>query len=217
VRKVAIIVAGGKGVRMNSDIPKQFILLNSTPVLMHTISKFSHLDEVILVVPKTQKEYWNSLCKTHNFNIPHTIVEGGKTRFHSVKNGLEKVDNNSTVAIHDGVRPLISSKLINSLITETKNGVGGIPILPVKDSIRKVEGENSIHIDKSNLFKVQTPQCFLSTDIKEAYTQSFSDTFTDDASVFESNGGRITTLLGEEKNLKITTKEDLKIAELFIQ
>jgi 2-C-methyl-D-erythritol 4-phosphate cytidylyltransferase len=217
VRKVAIIVAGGKGVRMNSDIPKQFILLNSTPVLMHTISKFSHLDEVILVVPKTQKEYWNSLCKTHNFNIPHTIVEGGKTRFHSVKNGLEKVDNNSTVAIHDGVRPLISAKLINSLITETKNGVGGIPILPVKDSIRKVEGENSIHIDKSNLFKVQTPQCFLSTDIKEAYTQSFSDTFTDDASVFESNGGRITTLLGEEKNLKITTKEDLKIAELFIQ
>ena len=217
MRKVAIIVAGGKGVRMNSDIPKQFILLNSTPVLMHTISKFSHLDEVILVVPKTQKEYWNSLCETHNFNIPHTIVEGGKTRFHSVKNGLEKVDNNSTVAIHDGVRPLISSKLINSLITETKNGVGGIPILPIKDSIRKVEGENSIHIDKSNLFKVQTPQCFLSTDIKEAYTQSFSDTFTDDASVFESNGGRITTLLGEEKNLKITTKEDLKIAELFIQ
>ena len=217
MRKVAIIVAGGKGVRMNSDIPKQFILLNSTPVLMHTISKFSHLDEVILVVPKTQKEYWNSLCKTHNFNIPHTIVEGGKTRFHSVKNGLEKVDNNSTVAIHDGVRPLISAKLINSLITETKNGVGGIPILPIKDSIRKVEGENSIHIDKSNLFKVQTPQCFLSTDIKEAYTQSFSDTFTDDASVFESNGGRITTLLGEEKNLKITTKEDLKIAELFIQ
>jgi 2-C-methyl-D-erythritol 4-phosphate cytidylyltransferase len=217
VRKVAIIVAGGKGVRMNSDIPKQFILLNSTPVLMHTISKFSHLDEVILVVPKTQKEYWNSLCKTHNFNIPHTIVEGGKTRFHSVKNGLEKVNNNSIVAIHDAVRPLISIKLINSLITETKNGVGGIPILPVKDSIRKVEGENSIHIDKSNLFKVQTPQCFLSTDIKEAYTQSFSDTFTDDASVFESNGGRITTLLGEEKNLKITTKEDLKIAELFIQ
>jgi 2-C-methyl-D-erythritol 4-phosphate cytidylyltransferase len=217
VRKVAIIVAGGKGVRMNSDIPKQFLLLNSTPVLMHTISKFSHLEEVILVVPKTQKEYWNSLCKTHNFNIPHTIVEAGKTRFHSVKNGLEKVDNNSIVAIHDGVRPLISSKLINSLITETKNGVGGIPILPVKDSIRKVEGENSIHIDKSNLFKVQTPQCFLSTDIKKAYTQSFSDNFTDDASVFESNGGRITTLLGEEKNLKITTKEDLKIAELFIQ
>jgi 2-C-methyl-D-erythritol 4-phosphate cytidylyltransferase len=216
VRKVAIIVAGGKGVRMNSNIPKQFILLNSTPVLMHTISKFSHLDEVILVVPKTQKEYWNSLCKTHNFNIPHTIVEGGKTRFHSVKNGLEKVNNNSIVAIHDGVRPLISTKLINSLITEPKNGIGVIPILPVKDSIRKVKGENSIHIDRSNLYKVQTPQCFLSSDMKEAYTQAFSDTFTDDASIFEANGGKINTLLGEEKNLKITTKEDLKIAELFL-
>ena len=216
MRKVTIIVAGGNGVRMNSDIPKQFLLLNSTPVLMHTISKFSHLDEVILVVPKTQKEYWNLLCKTHNFNSPHTIVEGGETRFHSVKNGLEKVDNNSIVAIHDAVRPLISIKLINSLITETKNGVGVIPIIPVKDSIRKVERENSIHIDRSNLYKVQTPQCFLSVYIKEAYTQEFSDTFTDDASVLESNGGKIVTILGEEKNLKLTTEEDFKIAELFL-
>jgi 2-C-methyl-D-erythritol 4-phosphate cytidylyltransferase len=216
VRKVAIIVAGGKGVRMNSDIPKQFLLLNSTPVLMHTISKFSHLDEVILVVPKTQKEYWNSLCKTHNFNIPHTIVEGGKTRFHSVKNGLEKVNNNSIVAIHDAVRPLISIKLINSLITETKNGVGVIPIIPFKDSIRKVEGENSIHIDRSNFYKVQTPQCFLSDEIKEAYDQEYSEKFTDDASVLESNYGKIVTILGEEKNLKLTTEEDFKIAELFL-
>ena len=159
---------------MNSDIPKQFILLNSTPVLMHTITKFSHLDEVILVVPKIQKDYWNSLCKTHNFNIPHTIVEGGKTRFHSVKNGLEKVNNNSIVAIHDGVRPLISTALINSLVGKIKRGIGVIPVIPVKDSIRKVEGENSTHIDRSNLYKVQTPQCFLSTDIKEAYTQDFS-------------------------------------------
>ncbi len=201
---------------MNSDIPKQFLLLNSTPVLMHTISKFSHLDEVILVVPKTQKEYWNSLCKTHNFNIPHTIVEGGKTRFHSVKNGLEKVNNNSIVAIHDAVRPLISIKLINSLITETKNGVGVIPIIPFKDSIRKVEGENSIHIDRSNFYKVQTPQCFLSDEIKEAYDQEYSEKFTDDASVLESNYGKIVTILGEEKNLKLTTEEDFKIAELFL-
>ena len=200
---------------MNSDIPKQFILLNSTPVLMHTITKFSHLDEVILVVPKIQKDYWNSLCKTHNFNIPHTIVEGGKTRFHSVKNGLEKVNNNSIVAIHDGVRPLISTALINSLVGKIKSGIGVIPVIPVKDSIRKVEGENSTHIDRSNLYKVQTPQCFLSTDIKEAYTQDFSATFTDDASVFEANGGKINTLFGEERNLKITTQQDLNIAEIL--
>ena len=216
MNKVAIIVAGGQGIRMNSDIPKQFLLINSTPVLMHTISKFSHLDQVILVVPKTQKEYWNSLCKTHNFNIPHTIVEGGKTRFHSVKNGLEKVDNNSIVAIHDAVRPLISIELINSLITETIKGVAVIPIIPVKDSIRKVEGENSIHINRSNLYKVQTPQCFLSDEIKEAYAQEYSEKFTDDASVLESNGGKIVTILGEEKNLKITTDEDFKIVELFL-
>jgi len=216
MKKVAIIVAGGQGIRMNSDIPKQFLLLNSSPVLIHTLLKFSHLDEIILVLPEIQIEYWNQLCKSHNFTIPHIIVEGGITRFHSVKNGLEKVDNNSIVAIHDGVRPLVSKKLINNLISEVKEGVGGIAVVPIKDSIRKLEGTNSIHIDRNTLYKVQTPQCFLSDDIKKAYTKEYSDTFTDDASVFEANGGEINTLLGEEKNLKVTTEEDLKIAELFL-
>ena len=217
MQKVALIVAGGKGERMNADIPKQFLLLNGTPILMHTLKQFSHFEEIVLVLPHSQFDYWQELCITYNFTQKHTLVAGGTTRFYSVKNGLEKIDENSVIAIHDGVRPLISTKLIDSLITKTKNGVGIIPIVPLKDSIRKVEGENSTHLDRSNLYKVQTPQCFLSTDIKEAYTQEFSDTFTDDASVFEAKGGRITTLLGEEKNLKITTKEDLKIAELFIQ
>jgi len=217
MRKVALIVAGGKGKRMNTSIPKQFLLLNNLPVVMHILKKFSHFEKTILVLPQSQFNYWEELCNTHNFTQLHTLVEGGKTRFHSVRNGLKKIDNNTIIAIHDGVRPLISTKLIDSLMTETKNGVGIIPIVPVKDSIRKVEGENSIHIDRSNLYKVQTPQCFLSTDIKEAYTQEFSDTFTDDASVFEAKGGRIATLLGEEKNLKITTKEDLTIANKFMQ
>ena len=217
MRKVALIVAGGKGKRMNTSIPKQFLLLNNLPVVMHILKKFSHFEKTILVLPQSQFNYWEELCNTHNFTQPHTLVEGGKTRFHSVRNGLKKIDNNTIIAIHDGVRPLISTKLIDSLMTETKNGVGIIPIVPVKDSIRKVEGENSIHIDRSNLYKVQTPQCFLSADIKEAYTQEFSDTFTDDASVFEAKGGRIATLLGEEKNLKITTKEDLTIANKFMQ
>ena len=217
MRKVALIVAGGKGKRMNTSIPKQFLLLNNLPVVMHILKKFSHFEKTILVLPQSQFNYWEELCNTHNFTQPHTLVEGGKTRFHSVRNGLKKIDKNTIIAIHDGVRPLISTKLIDSLMTETKNGVGIIPIVPVKDSIRKVEGENSIHIDRSNLYKVQTPQCFLSADIKEAYTQEFSDTFTDDASVFEAKGGRIATLLGEEKNLKITTKEDLTIANKFMQ
>ena len=217
MQKVALIVAGGKGDRMNADIPKQFLLLKGTPILMHTLKQFSHFEEIVLVLPHSQFDYWQELCITYNFTQKHTLVPGGTTRFYSVKNGLEKIEENSVIAIHDGVRPLISKKLIDSLITKTKHGVGVIPIVPVKDSIRKVKGENSVHLDRSNLYKVQTPQCFLSTDIKEAYTQEFSDTFTDDASVFEANGGKINTLLGEEKNLKITTREDLTIANEFIQ
>ena len=213
---VALIVAGGKGERMNADIPKQFLLLNGIPILMHTLKQFSHFEETVLVLPISQFEYWKELCNTYNFQKQHTLVSGGKTRFQSVKNGLEKIADNTIVAIHDGVRPLISTTLIDSLVAETKSGIGVIPIVPVKDSIRKVEGENSVHVDRSNLFKVQTPQCFLSADIQKAYTQDFSDTFTDDASVFESNGGKINTLLGEEKNLKITTEEDLKIASILI-
>ena len=215
MQKVALIVAGGKGERMNTDIPKQFLLLNGTPILIHTLKQFSHFEEIVLVLPYSQFEYWRELCSTYNFTQKHVLVAGGTSRFYSVKNGLEKIDENSVIAIHDGVRPLISTKLIDSLITETKSGIGIIPIVPVKDSIRKLEGENSTHIDRSNLYKVQTPQCFLSTDIKEAYTQDFSVNFTDDASVFEANGGKINTLLGEEKNLKITTQEDLNIAEIL--
>jgi len=216
MQKVALIVAGGKGERMNADIPKQFLLLKGLPILIHTLKQFSHFEEIVLVLPPTQFEYWEALCKTHNFKQQHTLVAGGKTRFHSVKNGLDRIADNAIVAIHDGVRPLISAALINSLVAETKSGIGVIPIVPVKDSIRKVEDENSTHIDRSNLFKVQTPQCFLSADIKKAYAQDFKDTFTDDASVFEANDGKINTLLGEEKNLKITTKEDLKIASILV-
>jgi len=213
---VALIVAGGKGERMNADIPKQFLLLNGTPILMHTLKQFSHFEAIVLVLPPTQFEYWQELCKKYNFRQQHALVAGGKTRFHSVKNGLDRIADNTIVAIHDGVRPLISTSLINDLVAETKSGIGVIPIVPVKDSIRKLEGENSVHVNRSNLFGVQTPQCFLSADIQKAYTQDFSDTFTDDASVFEANGGKINTLLGEEKNLKITTEEDLNIASILI-
>ena len=212
---VALLVAGGKGERMNADIPKQFLLLNGTPILMHTLKQFSHFEEIVLVLPPSQFKYWQELCNTYNFRQKHTLVAGGITRFHSVKNGLEKIADNTIVAIHDGVRPLISTSLINDLVSETKSGIGVIPIIPIKDSIRKVEGENSVHVDRNNLFKVQTPQCFLSADIKKAYTQDFSNTFTDDASVFEANGGKINTLLGEENNLKITTEKDLKIIAIL--
>ncbi len=213
MKKVALIVAGGKGNRMNADIPKQFLLLCGLPILMHTIKQFSHFEQIVLVLPPSQFDYWNKLCTEYNFTQKHTLIAGGLNRFGSVKNGLRTIDNNCIVAIHDGVRPLISRTLIDKLITATKKEIGIVPVVPVKDSLRKVEGNNSKAVSRSSLFKVQTPQCFFASTIKDAYTQNFSLFFTDDASVLESNGGKISTLLGEEKNLKITTEEDLKIAE----
>jgi len=215
MKKVALIVAGGKGERMNASIAKQFLLLHGTPILMHTLKQFSHFEEIVLVLPPFQFEYWKELCDTYNFTQKHTLVSGGETRFQSVKNGLVRIADNTIIAIHDGVRPLISTTLIDNLVAESKSGIGVIPIVPVKDSYRKVDGGESIQIDRNNLFKVQTPQCFLSADIKEAYNQNYSSIFTDDASVFESHGGKINTLLGEEKNLKITNEEDLKIVEIL--
>ena len=215
MQKIALIVAGGKGERMNTSIPKQFLLLHGKPILMHTLKQFSHFEEIVLVLPLFQFEYWKELCSSYNFIQKHTLVAGGETRFHSVKNGLVRIANNTIVAIHDGVRPLTSTKLINNLVAKSKNGIGVIPIIPVKDSYRKVEKGESIQIERNNLFKVQTPQCFISNDIKKAYTQNYLSIFTDDASVFEANGGKINTLLGEENNLKITTEKDLKIIEIL--
>jgi 2-C-methyl-D-erythritol 4-phosphate cytidylyltransferase len=216
VKKNALIVAGGIGERMNTTTPKQFLLLKEIPILMHTLKQFSHFEKIILVLPNTQFDYWDSLCKLYNFTLKYTLVAGGKTRFQSVKNGLEKVDSNSIVAIHDGVRPLVSTSLINRVISKAKEGAGSIPIIPVKDSIREVYGENSTHLDRSHLYKVQTPQCFLSSNIKDAYAQEYSEEFTDDASVFETNGGKINTILGEIKNIKVTSEEDLRIINSFL-
>ena len=217
MQKVALIVAGGKGERMNSKIPKQFLLLNNLPILMHTIKKFANFEKTVLVLPKAHFEYWYGLCKQYHFNEQHDLVVGGANRFQSVKNGLKKIDDKSIVMIHDGVRPIVSQSLLKILIKHSKKGIGVVPVLPIKDSIRRVEGEKSKHIARKNIYQVQTPQCFMSNDIKNAYKVKFSDFFTDDASVFENIGGKITTVVGDKKNLKITTKEDLKVAEIFIR
>ena len=217
MKKIALIVAGGKGERINADIPKQFLLLNNLPILMHTLNAFTDFDKRILVLPQSQIENWKTLCGEYNFALKHMLVAGGINRFGSVKNGLRKVDEGSIVAIHDGVRPLISKNLTNKLIATTKKGIGVVPVVPVKDSLRKVDGNNSKAVSRSSLYKVQTPQCFFASTIKDAYKQNFSLFFTDDASVLESNGGKIITILGEGKNIKITTKEDLRIAEVFMQ
>ena len=170
-----------------------------------------------LVLPKKQFNYWNELCETNNFNEKYTLVAGGKSRFHSVKNGLKKIPEKCVVVIHDGVRPIVSECLINRLLDAVKKGVGSIPVIPVENSIRKITGTRSKHISREKLYLVQTPQCFFGIDIKTAYRQDFCDSFTDDASVLEKNEGTIEAVMGDKKNIKITTSEDLAIAKLFMQ
>ena len=216
MKKIAIIVAGGKGLRMNSKTPKQFLLINKRPLLMYTLERFIDFDTIILVLPKQQIKKWSVLCKKYHFDINHIIAEGGKSRFHSVKNGLRKVDNNSIVAIHDGVRPLVSKNIINNLLSKIKPGFGTIPILPIKDSIKKIEKKSSENINREYLYRIQTPQCFISSDIKKSYAKRFSKNFTDDSSVFQSSLGKIKTIAGEEKNIKITTQEDVQIASALL-
>ena len=217
MRKLALILAGGKGKRMDSNIPKQFMLLNGIPVLMHTLQKFKDFESITLVLPKNHFQYWYNLCEKYNFNVKHDLVEGGNTRYHSVKNGLQKLRSkgNDIVAIHDGVRPFISKKTLNLLVKAVKKNNGVIPILPVKESIRKVCNKISENLNREYLFNVQTPQCFNVSEIKKAYNQQYKKKFTDDASVFENFGGEIITFEGEEKNIKITTKIDLKLATIL--
>jgi len=216
VKKYVIIAAGGSGNRMCSNTPKQFCLLNNKPIVIHTMERFYTTDkkfEIILILPKNQILNWKNLCIKNNFNVRHTIVAGGKNRFESIKNGLKKVPKKGIVLIHDGVRPLISSGLIKSLIKIGIKNECVVPIIPIKDSVRKLEGNTSKAIDRSNLFSVQTPQCFKSELIKKAYKQTYCSFFTDDASVYESIGGMVTLIEGEESNIKITNKEDLKIVK----
>lgn len=213
-----VIVAGGKGLRMGSEIPKQFLLLKNKPVLMHTIERFYNWDnlcEIILVLPSDQHDYWKELCIQYQFNIPLKITKGGATRFHSVKNGLGLASGN-TIGIHDGVRPLVSNATINNCFNTAAKKGNAIPCLPINDSLRKQEGEINFMVDRSQFFQIQTPQVFQSELIKKAFTQDFSEAFTDDASVIEKAGQPVFLVDGNEENIKITRPSDLKIAEIFI-
>lgn len=220
MKRFAVIVAGGKGLRMGSDIPKQFLILNGMPVLMHTIQKFSqiNLDQIILVLPASQFKYWEELKVQYNFTIPHLLVKGGETRFHSVKNGLDQItDFNSLVAIHDGVRPMIQKNIIEqSFVAAEKFGNSILAIKP-KDSIRKQELLENHSVNRNNYYLIQTPQTFQSALIKEAYEKAEDDNFTDDASVLEGVlKHKIHLIQGDENNIKITSPVDLKIASVLL-
>jgi 2-C-methyl-D-erythritol 4-phosphate cytidylyltransferase len=216
----AIIVAGGQGLRMGHELPKQFIEVLGLPILMHTINKFDRVfgndDQIILVLPESHVAFWESLCAKHTFNVSHQIAFGGKTRFDSVKNGLNLCSNSGIVGIHDGVRPLISESLIASCYDHASKNGSALPVHAISQSLRKVDGDSSQPLDRTGVVEVQTPQCFRVDRIKTAYDTEFQAAFTDDATVFELAGNSVSLMTGEATNLKITTPSDLKIAEAIL-
>jgi 2-C-methyl-D-erythritol 4-phosphate cytidylyltransferase len=221
MNKYALIVAGGKGLRMGSEIPKQFILLKGMPVLMHTLKAFRSIDEIqlVLVLPEDQINYWKQLCLKHNFELPHQIVKGGETRFESVKNGLKVItDLDALVAIHDGVRPLVPISVIKESYKVAQEKGSALTVIPLKDSIRKQTEKGSISLNRSEYYLVQTPQTFKVDIIKNAYhSASNINNFTDDASVLEASGVQIELVQGDYKNIKITTPEDLLFADAMLK
>ena len=216
----AIIVAGGKGQRMKSSVPKQFIELSGKPILMRTIEKFYSAKSsinIILVLPKSHHSVWATLCQKHYFNIPHQVCEGGISRFQSVKNGLQLCIEESIIAVHDGVRPLVNPDLILNLYKEAESKHAVIPVCPVIESIRKVDGDESKALNRSQYYSVQTPQCFSSDLLHKAYQQKEQLNFTDDASVVEALGEKVGLFEGENTNIKITTPADLLLAEAILK
>ena len=231
-----IIVAGGKGLRMGSDIPKQFLPIGGKPVLMRTLERFREYSadlQIILVLPEAQQDYWKELCKQYHFPLPATtplpqqggagggsylLANGGQTRFHSVQNGLALVpdDAEGVVGVHDGVRPFPSIEVIRNCYETARTAKAVIPVIPVVETVRHLENEGSVTVPRGEYKLVQTPQTFDIQLLKAANRQPYNDGFTDDASVVESYGHAITLVEGNRENIKITTPYDMKIAEVLI-
>lgn len=214
-----IVVAGGKGLRMGSDLPKQFIPINGVPVLMRTIKAFYDFDnfiKIIVVLAPYYRDYWAYLCKQYSFSIPHIITEGGETRFHSVKNGLDFVDK-GLVAVHDAARPFVSKDLIKTIFDAAHKQLAVIPVTSVTDSLRLLTDDSSSKIVDRSIYRlVQTPQVFEVGLLKKAYNIDFKAEFTDDASVVEYMGQQIHLVEGERTNIKITTPFDLDLAQVIV-
>ncbi|HTD99551.1 MAG TPA: 2-C-methyl-D-erythritol 4-phosphate cytidylyltransferase [Mucilaginibacter sp.] len=216
----AIIVAGGSGSRMQSSVPKQFLLLNGMPVLMHTINAFYKCQtqpQLIVVLPPDSHDYWNELCSEHNFTIPHQLVNGGETRFHSVKNGIGLIDDeDSIIAVHDAVRPLINGTIIDESYECAIQYGNAIVAIKSRDSVRQIKDNRSVSLVRDEIYLIQTPQTFQSAQLKKAYQQPFHVNFTDDASVVEQTGVNINLINGSYQNIKITFPEDIAIAEFLL-
>jgi 2-C-methyl-D-erythritol 4-phosphate cytidylyltransferase len=220
MKKHVIIVAGGSGTRMHTETPKQFLNINGKPLLFYTLKCFeSYLKgiPIIVVLPEPYIDYWKSMIKKNDFSIIHQIAIGGQTRFHSVKNGLDLIKESCVVAIHDGVRPLVSKETLNRVFSKAEKEGNAIPVYPVNDSIRKIVSDNSEPLNRDNYRIIQTPQCFHSELLKRAYEQDYRKDFTDDASVVEALGIKINLVDGNQENIKITRPVDLKYAEALLK
>jgi 2-C-methyl-D-erythritol 4-phosphate cytidylyltransferase len=215
----AVIVAGGSGKRMGAELPKQYLELAGRPVLMHTIERFRAFNEsieLITVLPENQLRFWSDLQIKYSFNIPQTIVIGGRARFFSVRNGLKFVDDDSLVAIHDGVRPFVSIDTITRCFEAAEKMGNAIPVITPSDSLRMMNGEESTPLNRLVIRQIQTPQVFRAKLIKDAYTQEYQQVFTDDATVLENTGAKINLIEGNRENIKITTPEDLIISKALL-
>lgn len=213
---VAVIVAGGQGLRMQNAVPKQFLPLNGKPILYYSIKAFMEAVpgiRIVLVLPKAHFSYANSVLQHFTSGIDITIVEGGANRFESVKNGLKETRETDIIFVHDGVRPLLSAQLIATCLAAAKAYGNAIPVVPVTDSIRQITGDNdSMTVDRELLRAVQTPQTFQGSVLLPAFEQAYRESFTDEASVVEQFGIKVHLVAGEKSNLKITTPEDILFA-----
>lgn len=221
LKKYAIIVAGGIGTRANTPVPKQFMKLDGKPVIMHTITRFAEAGlnlDIIVVLNKDLIPQWQELCKEHHFNTEVKIVEGGENRFESVKLGLALVGDEGIVAVHDAARPLVGAKTIITAFKAAEMYGNAVPAIPLTDSIRQIDSSKSIAVDRTRYCIIQTPQCFLASVLKKAYSVAeYKIHFTDDASVVEASGEKIHLVDGNPDNIKITTPRDFVIAEAFIK
>ena len=220
MKKYALIVAGGKGERMGSETPKQFLPVAGKPLLMHTLQVFHATDpsiELILVLPELHFATWGNLCEEYNFEVMHQVVNGGSMRFESVYNGLQSIDGDEgLVAIHDGVRPLVTSRIITETYRVAGENGNAVAAVRSKDSLRLVVDGVSRAVNREDYYLVQTPQTFRLSGIRKAYASAAHNRFTDDAAVAEAHGETIRLVEGDYRNIKITTPEDLLLAELLI-
>jgi len=217
--KAAVIVAGGSATRMNSTTPKQFLLLKNKPVLAYSLTAFYRFEpsmKLLVALPAHLFDPWKELQKTYGINIPHELVPGGETRFHSVFNCLQHLTGEGLVAIHDAARPLVSVELIQRLFAAAESSGNAIPVVPVNESLRKVSGASSQPADRSIFRIVQTPQVFCTTVIQQAYMQPNQPGFTDDSTVLESTGRSVHLVEGDPVNFKITYPDDLMIADALL-